>query len=129
MSPGGPEFTPSPDKVKLPEKPFVESGEFKASPEVVEQSPQAPQQVAHNVSLPKPTQVHLTDDAQAVASDPVQNAAADSDVIEKEWVKRAKKIVNLTRNDPHEQEKEVSKLQAEYIKRRYGKDIKVAGGS
>ncbi len=51
--------------------------------------------------------------------------AADDDLIEKEWVDRAKKIVQQTKTDPYAQEKEVSKLQADYIKKRYGKDIKL----
>lgn len=54
--------------------------------------------------------------------------AADVDLIEKEWVDRAKLIVSKTRDDPHEQENEISKLQAEYIKMRYGREIKTANG-
>lgn len=52
--------------------------------------------------------------------------AADEDLIEKEWVDRAKKIVLQTKDDPYNQEKEVSKLQADYLKKRYGKEIKVS---
>lgn len=51
--------------------------------------------------------------------------AADEEVIEKEWVDKAKKIITQTKDDPYKQEKEVSKLQADYLKKRYGKDIKV----
>ena len=51
--------------------------------------------------------------------------AADDEVIEQEWVQKAKKIVSETKDDPYAQEKEVSKLQAEYIKKRYGKEIKM----
>lgn len=49
--------------------------------------------------------------------------AADDDIIEKEWVDRAKKIVSDTRDDPYEQKKEVGYLQRSYLKKRYGKDI------
>jgi Txe/YoeB family toxin of Txe-Axe toxin-antitoxin module len=52
-------------------------------------------------------------------------AAADDEVIEKEWVDRAKKIVEQTKSDPYKQEQEVSKLQADYLKKRYGKEVKV----
>ncbi len=52
--------------------------------------------------------------------------AEDTDVIEKEWVQKAKKIVQTTKDDPHAQEQEVSKLQAEYLKKRYGKDLRVS---
>lgn len=52
--------------------------------------------------------------------------AGDDDLIEKEWVDMAKKIIHETRSDPYAQEKEVSKLQADYIKKRYGKDVKLS---
>ncbi len=52
--------------------------------------------------------------------------AEDIDLIEKEWVERAKAIVEKTRNDPHEQNKELSRMKAEYIKKRYNKDVKVS---
>lgn len=51
--------------------------------------------------------------------------ADDVDVIEKEWVDKAKKIVTATKEDPHLQEKEVSKLQADYLMKRYNKKIKL----
>ncbi len=52
-------------------------------------------------------------------------SASDEDLIEREWVDKAKRIVRETRTDPYRQEDEVSKLQADYIKKRYGKDIKL----
>ncbi len=62
-------------------------------------------------------------DGSIVADEPL--LADDVDVIEKEWVEKAKKIVNATREDPYLQEKEVSKLQADYLQKRYGKQVKV----
>lgn len=53
-------------------------------------------------------------------------AADDADLIEKEWVERAKAIVEKTRDDPHEQKREMSKYKADYVKKRYNKDLKVA---
>lgn len=67
--------------------------------------------------VPQQTQTALTDDNPLVAS--------DDEVLEKEWVDKAKKIVSQTKDDPYNQEKEVSKLQADYIKKRYGKEIKL----
>jgi hypothetical protein len=52
--------------------------------------------------------------------------ANDDDLIEKEWVDRAKKIVSETRSDPYQQEKAVSQLQIDYIKKRYGRKLGVA---
>jgi hypothetical protein len=53
-------------------------------------------------------------------------AAADDDLIEKEWVDKAKKIVLETKDNPYSQEEKVSQLQADYLKKRYGKDIKLS---
>lgn len=49
--------------------------------------------------------------------------ASDDDVIEKEWVDHAKKIIEATKNDPHAREEEVSRLQKDYLKKRYGKEV------
>lgn len=50
-------------------------------------------------------------------------AASDEDLIEKEWVEKAKQVVAGTRDDPHAQDVAVGKLQADYLKKRYGKII------
>lgn len=49
--------------------------------------------------------------------------AADEDLIEKEWVDKAKKIVEETKDDPYKREQEVGKLQADYLRKRYGKEL------
>ncbi len=49
--------------------------------------------------------------------------AADDDLIEREWVDKAKKLVAETRNDPHAQDVAVGRLQADYLKKRYGKTV------
>ena len=51
--------------------------------------------------------------------------ANDIDLIEKEWVDKAKAIVAKTRNDPHAQNSEMNRFKADYMKKRYGKDIKL----
>jgi hypothetical protein len=48
--------------------------------------------------------------------------ASDDDLIEKEWVDRAKKIVSENRDDPYKQEEAVSELQKDYKKKRYGRE-------
>ncbi len=70
-------------------------------------------------ALPTPT-VSQHDDANP-------STAADEDLVEKEWVEKAKKIVVETKDDPYQQGKAVSKLQADYLKKRYGKEIKLSG--
>lgn len=64
--------------------------------------------------------------SQTVQSTYVPSDAADTDLIEKEWVIRAKALVENTKEDPHLQNKEMSKFKADYIKKRYNKDVKVS---
>jgi hypothetical protein len=58
-----------------------------------------------------------------VQADDTHIIADDVDVIEKEWVDRAKKIIRLTSDDPFVETKEISKLKASYLKKRFDKDI------
>lgn len=60
-----------------------------------------------------------TSDDQASAA-----SADDADVIEKKWVVKAKAIVNNTRSNPNQQSNELSKFKAEYIKKRFDKEVK-----
>lgn len=99
-----------------------------AGPEANEQSPQAGQAAPITAlpqlpTLPSPQAAAPTAQVQPRDTNPL--AASDEDLIEKEWVDKAKKIVIQTKDDPYEQEKEVSKLQADYLKKRYGKEIKL----
>lgn len=52
-------------------------------------------------------------------------AADDSDLIEREWVERAREIVSKSRANPYLRSKELTKLKADYLKKRYGKDIQL----
>lgn len=51
------------------------------------------------------------------------STASDEDLIEKEWVQKAKQVVQSTKDDPHEQAKQISKLMADYVRKRYGKEV------
>lgn len=59
----------------------------------------------------------------AASDDGIPSVAGDDDLIEKEWVDKAKKILAETKDDPYRREREISKLQIEYIKKRYGRVI------
>lgn len=50
--------------------------------------------------------------------------AANSNLIEKEWVDKAKEVVAKTKNDPYSQKKAVSDIKADYIQKRFNKSIK-----
>lgn len=49
--------------------------------------------------------------------------ADDADLIEKEWVEKAKEIVEKTRENPYLQNKAINEMKADYIKKRYNKEI------
>jgi hypothetical protein len=53
-------------------------------------------------------------------------SADDKDLIEKEWVTKAKAIVERTREDPYKQSEELSLLKADYLQKRYNKTIKLS---
>lgn len=76
--------------------------------------------------LPLPA-VPVPVQAQPASDDAVgPTIAADDDLIEKEWVDKAKKIISETRDDPYRREQEVSRLQADYLRKRYGKELGVS---
>lgn len=52
--------------------------------------------------------------------------ADDGDLIEKEWVLKAKSIVERTRDDPYKQTEELTGVKADYMKQRYNKTIKLS---
>lgn len=60
---------------------------------------------------------------QPAAANPI--IADDNDVIEKEWVQKAKNIVGETKTEPHQQSVQLSYLKKDYIKKRFDKDIKL----
>ena len=62
-------------------------------------------------------------DGQHSTDSPV--IADDNDLIEQEWVDKAKAIIEKTREDPHMQNKEIGEVKADYIKKRYNKEINV----
>ncbi len=51
--------------------------------------------------------------------------ANDSDLIEKEWVEAAKKIMDTFKTDPYNKNRALILLRADYLKKRYNKDVKV----
>lgn len=98
----------------------------------VPQAPQAaPQGGPSGQSAPMPDLSQIAGPVPAaVASAPPQPTvsnpalAADVDVIEKEWVDKAEEVIAKTAGDPRAEEEAVEDLQIDYMKKRYGKDIK-----
>lgn len=106
------------------------------SPEEVPQfSPERSTNLAAPVAQPQSTQptmptapvpqADLVDPVTPVQSSATPLLADDADLIEKEWVIKAKQIVAATKEDPYTQTREMSKFKADYLKKRYNKDLKV----
>lgn len=123
---------PPQEVAKAPETDTVKRQGTERNPEFlppVGQSAQGPQQGPQPVHSQAPASsstqpVDQTQHGAHQSSNPV--LAEDVDLIEKEWVDKAKAIVNHTRDDPHRQNKEINKMKADYIKKRYNKDIQVS---
>lgn len=81
---------------------------------------------ANPVVLQPTVPVHSVESRSVSTAIQTPAEAADSDVIEKEWVIKAKEIVAATQQDPYKQVQEINKLKADYMKKRYDKDIKLA---
>jgi hypothetical protein len=78
-------------------------------------------------AFPAPVLAQSDDATSAPVTDDTPTTAGDDDLIEKEWVDKAKKILAETRDDPYRREQEVGKLQIEYIRKRYGREIGSVG--
>lgn len=85
-------------------------------------SAQPPLQPASNAQTSSPTDDPVVQ--SMLVALPVE--AQDTDLIEKEWVEKAKQIVDRTNDDPFIQQQELSKMKADYMKKRYNKDIKLS---
>lgn len=75
---------------------------------------------------PPITPIQVTvDDTQTPQSTSTSSSSMpkETHIPEKEWVNRAKKIIAETHDDPHKQKHEISKVKAEYIKKRFNKTI------
>lgn len=51
--------------------------------------------------------------------------AEDKDIIEPEWVNKAKSIVRNTNDDPYKQSEDLTMLKADYMQKRYNKIVKL----
>jgi hypothetical protein len=81
----------------------------------------AASQAAVLPSVVQPPAPVVSDDANTTSTLPL--VAADDDLIEKEWVDKAKAVIAETKDDPYRREEEVSKLQVDYLRKRYGKEL------
>lgn len=68
-----------------------------------------------------------TYDQSQVSAIPLSSTPAtaeDVDLIEKEWVEKAKQIVHSTQGDPYAQSQQLNQMKSDYIKKRYNREVK-----
>lgn len=114
-----------PEQPKLPEQ----QPSVPAAPEV---QPQAPQPSGPSVPATPPVMPPINPVPGTGAPTPPPDGSSgqgpaiadDVDVIEKEWVDETNKIVNATKQDPYMEERAIEDLQTDYLKKRYGKEVK-----
>jgi len=136
MEPKLPAPNPGPERSSAIYGQNLEQVSFSPSPETnierrVEQVEQRSEAVSASVMatpiLPPPAMyTEPSTDPNNTLTQPVSSTplvANDDDLIEKEWVDQAKKIIIQTKDDPYRREQEVGKLQADYLRKRYGREL------
>lgn len=74
----------------------------------------------------QPAAQPVSDDVTATTQTTNLTVDEKTDLIDKTWVEKAKQIVERTRDDPYKQSEELTIFKADYMKKRYGKTIKVS---
>ncbi|PIZ00405.1 hypothetical protein COY62_02705 [bacterium (Candidatus Howlettbacteria) CG_4_10_14_0_8_um_filter_40_9] len=105
----------------------------------VQETVVVPQEMPSQVSPPPtvPDSTNIQQPVQApvvpIQNDPLSQTAAPVDdgldaeegnIIEKPWVKKAEDIIDKNKDNPYEEEEKQEDLQIEYLKKRFGKEIK-----
>jgi hypothetical protein len=88
----------------------------------------SPMPIPMTVPLPQAPATPITQDASTIQDDKKATDSKliqDKDLIEKEWVTKAKAIVERTRDDPYKQSEDLTNLKADYMKREFNKTIKL----
>jgi len=128
----GPEQFPMPPSLpgeSIPSLPPLETGVEKGA-ERHEQAAEAGARASDAATFATPVAVPLAAPAYVPPVDPSPIAttsspliAADEDLIEKEWVDKAKEIILHTKDDPHARTQRVNELQRDYLQKRYGRTV------
>ena len=107
----------------LPGGSSPEIGSSHESVTSVSQAPGSMRPMSQVMPLSDPLVAGTSQQPQSSSTQTAHLVAEDADLIEKEWVQKAKDIVAQTHGDPYRQNKEINKIKADYIKKRYNKDI------
>lgn len=85
-----------------------------------------PATVLPTVPVPAPPAAQVP--ASTTSTDDTPLIAGDDDLIEKEWVDKLKRIITLTKDDPYERARVIAQLQADYLKKRYNREMGQSNG-
>ena len=124
--PHGPEQAPvnvAPGGERIPVLPTPEAG-LELGLERVEQAAEASAAASDFATTGAPAMSQpIGTVTPTVSTDDNPVVAANEDVIEKEWVDKAKKIIQETKDDPFARSNRVNELQRDYLKKRYNKNL------
>ena len=132
-TPMGPEQFPMPPSLpgeSIPSLPPLEKGVERGA-ERREQAAEAGARASDAATVAAPVAAPPVPPPVVPQDDLAQNAtitssplvAADEDLIEKEWVDKAKEIIQSTKDDPHARTQKVNELQRDYLQKRYGRSV------
>lgn len=112
-----PSLPPLESQVERGQQASEQLGEMRAAIGGISAPQAVPQQQASIPQHPAPTDAQQTKPLSAPVT------AADDDLIEKEWVENAKKVVQETKDDPHARSSRISELREDYLSKRHGRVI------
>jgi hypothetical protein len=133
LPPNPNQLPPVPGSPEQPLAPGIERPAAPVAPEVAPPPPAAapslplppvPPALPPTPPPPAPSTVTAPATPPSPAIGPTPSAAGDVDVIEKEWVDQADKIIEQTKGDPYVEEEAEEALQQDYLKKRYNHDVK-----
>lgn len=114
--------------------PRIEHINGETNPEIAKDQPQSGGSSSQQTDDDQSSTTQATDDdsdsttkskATPLAKDDDNpQIADDADLIEKEWVDKAKELVERTKSDPRQQNIALNKMKADYLKKRFNKVIK-----
>ena len=79
-------------------------------------------------TIPAPAPPAVQAPASTTSTDDTPLIAGAADLSEKEWVDKLKRIITLTRDDPYERARVIAQLQADYLKKRYNREMGQSNG-
>lgn len=109
-----------------PVNPEMPAARTEITPAAPTSLPPAAQQPSNDPVLAANPVPLTTNDVSSTTNSAAPAIADDGDLIEKEWVVKAKQIVEQTRENPYRQSRAMTGLKADYLQKRYQKSVKLS---